>query len=111
MAAKAIELHNQLGQSCLLTLAARPKTTWRYRRVDYHWVVTINLSTAHHHFAYNAGFMRAHFADMTACLDYLTPAILSDAFGEFLAQDLAAEALTEPTALYRDIGVIIVPAP
>ena len=92
-------------------VAARPDTTWRYRRVVYRWVVAIELSTEHHQFAYNAGFMAAHFADIHACLDYLTPEILADAFTEVLAQDLAAKELMEPTALYRDIGVIILPAP
>ena len=108
--AKVIELHNNRGQSCQIHCQPTAEHHWQYRRMAYHWVVDLSLITEKRSFAYKAGFARSHFEEMATCLAYLTPAILTETFSEFLEQDLGTEQLLEPASLYRDIGVIIVPA-
>ena len=110
-AAKVIEIHNHLDQTCLVHCRPVDGQPWQYRRITYHWTIDLYLTTQKHSFAYKAGFTRAHFATMASCIAYLTPDLSTEMFAEFLMQDLASDDLLAPAGLYRDIGVIIVPAP
>lgn len=102
---------NQYEQECRFAFRPGPASSLRYRRLDYEWLVDLKLAVADAEFPFKAGFAASHFADLDACLDYLAQEeALYDAFLPFLEQDLLAEKTSEPNGLYRDVGVIIIPA-
>ena len=82
--------------------SARPALS--YRRVHYRWTVSLRLHTPAGPQLFNVCFTETHFPDMAACLRYLAGGAFYEDFIPFLEQDWTA-----PAALYRDVGVMVVP--
>jgi hypothetical protein len=99
---------NALGQPFWFSFRPSTRPAWTYRRVHYRWTVSLRLQTPAGPQPFNVCFAAAHFPDMAACLRYLaeTTALYED-FVPYLEQDWTA--LLEPAALYRDVGVLVVP--